>query len=216
MKPGSGFVSPEPSLVHGGGGVDAAASVDGAGNHSRTTAVARAVEEEVNAAILSRRASHPDKWSTIVVDPSAGGGADGTAAAAAGSAGAGAGAGAGGESGDDNTGGLPSRGGLAGGGAGIPPRPSTGGGGSPAGGGAAAASKKVADKKSRRTSKGMGSKKPSTVDMLDDVTAVGDGGSGVVVMSKKEKNALVVAEVIKEVSNGGWGGWRGVGGEGGG
>ncbi|CAM9404808.1 unnamed protein product [Ectocarpus fasciculatus] len=75
-------------------------------------AVVKAIEEEVDAAILSRQLSHPDKWSSLVVDSSngaGGGGAEGE------------------EEGGQGAGGVP----ASGGGAGIPPRPSTGGGALP-------------------------------------------------------------------------------------
>lgn len=185
-KPGSsgGFGSAEPPVANGSGGLAPATTISGSSS-GRDAAVARAVEEEVDAAILSRQVARPDKWSRVVLG--ADGGSDGSGglstATATGKEGGGAG-------------GAPSREAGAGGGAGIPPRPSTGGG-APATAPAAAASASGKDKKGRRrSSAGMGSKKSSTVaETVEQATAVEDGGPGVPVLSKKEKKAMLVAEV---------------------
>lgn len=179
--PGSGFGSAEPSVANGGADDHLAPSTTIAGGiSSRDAAVAKAVEEEIDAAILSRRTSHPDKWSGLIVSSEAS--ADGATTAGVKTPEEGAGAG-----------GAPSKEGAAGGGAGIPPRPSTGGGAPAAA--AASSAKKGGGRKSRRSSGGMGSKKSSAADMGGEVTAVGDGGAGLPVLSKKEKKAMLVAEV---------------------
>ncbi|CAM9876940.1 unnamed protein product [Ectocarpus fasciculatus] len=149
-------------------------------------AVVKAIEEEVDAAILSRQLSHPDKWSSLVVDSSngaGGGGAEGE------------------EEGGQGAGGVP----ASGGGAGIPPRPSTGGGGSPsvpadATAAAAASTKKGASGRKSRRSSGMGSRKSSAVEVKAEITAVGDGGPGVAVLSKTEKKEFLVAQAREDAA----------------
>lgn len=179
MALGSGFASAAPSLANGGGGPAPSTTISGK-KAKGDQEVAKAIEEEVDAAILSRQLSHPDKWSSLVIDSSAGGGpAEGE------------------EESGQGAGGVP----ASGGGAGIPPRPSTGGGGSPsvptdATAAAAASTKKGASgRKSRRSSAGMGSRKSSATEVKTEVTAVGDGGPGVPVLSKKEKKEFLVAQV---------------------
>ncbi|CAM9435783.1 unnamed protein product [Ectocarpus sp. 6 AP-2014] len=147
-------------------------------------AVSKAIEEEVDAAILSRQLSHPEKWSSLAVDSSDGGGAA-----------------EGEEEGGQGAGGLP----ASGGGAGIPPRPSTGGGGSPsvptdANAAAAASTKKGASGRKSRRSSGMGSKKSSAMEVKTEITAVGDGGPGVPVLSKKEKKGFLVAQAREDAA----------------
>ncbi|CAN0326067.1 unnamed protein product [Hapterophycus canaliculatus] len=173
------------------------ASGGSGGGSSRATAVAQAVEEEVDIAILSHKESHPEKWAALAVsaDPS-----DDTAAATAGGAKARGEAGGGG--GGSGSGGAPAKGG-GGGGAGAPPRLSTGGGGAPASAAAASNRRGSGEMKGRRSSRAaMGSKKTSAVSMAEaaEVTAVGDGGGGVTVMSKKEKTAMLVAQAREDAA----------------
>eukprot|EP00752_Nemacystus_decipiens_P012726 g11275.t1 len=193
LKPGSGFALAEPSSVASGSGghlaplstAVAGGGVMGIGTSGRDAAVAKAVEEEIDVAILARRTAHPDKWSGLVASSEASDGGATTAGVKTPEEGVGAG-------------GAPSKEGAAGGGAGIPPRPSTGGG-DPATT-ATSSAKKGGGKKNRRSSGGMGSKKSSAAEMAGEATAVGDGGAGLPVMSKKEKTALLVAEAREDAA----------------
>lgn len=149
------------------------------------------MEEEVDAAIASRKESHPEKWSALTVSSNP---SDATTTA-------------GGEKPAEEGGGGGAAGGGGGGGAGAPSRPSTGGGGAPALSAAGTSAKRGSgDAKGRRGLKGgMGSKKASAVSMRGgataaDVTAVGDGGGGVSVMSKKEKAAMLINQAREEAA----------------
>eukprot|EP00903_Cladosiphon_okamuranus_P007913 g7641.t1 len=179
LKRGGGYGSADPYVANGGSG-DLAPATTIAGSHDRDASVAKAVEEEVNAAILSRRTSHPEKWSGLVVSSES---SDGATPAGETPQENGGGAGAGGGASTE---------GAAGGGAGIPPRPSTGGG-APAHRPASAKKDVGGGKKSRRS---MGSKKSSAAETVEEVTAFDDGP----VLSKKEKKAMLVAEAREDAA----------------
>ena len=187
------------SAAGGGRGVGVSKTT-GKRRVSTEAVIAQAVEQEVDAAIVERKAAHLDKWSALLISPDTAAGGEGEGIEIGGVPAEGghaslAVAGGGGKAHKPShataNGGHASVGAGKGGGVAAPPS-STGVG---AGGGGSSSRFVSSDRKQKKRSLAGSGKKRSALEGVSDLSGVVEGGGEVVLMTKKEKRALLAEQV---------------------